>query len=118
MIRYLRTLPGKISASILLFSVLNSAAFAWGYSGSQTISSVYVDLGDSIIMVYPAAPWANPDGCPYSGAVVIAMTGNYKDLEAIVLTAYAAGRPILFGLNGCSYTPGGNAPLVTGATGN
>ena len=118
MIRYLRTLPGKISVSILLFGALHSAALAWGYSGSQAISSVYVDLGDTIILVYPAAPWANPDGCASSAVVVIPMTGNYKDLEALVLTAYATGRPINFGVSGCSYTPGGNAPLVTGAYGN
>jgi hypothetical protein len=115
MVQYLRTLAGKISVSIVLFSVLQSAALAWGYSGSQQISRVFIDATEGYIYVYGAAPWANPDGCPLTSVVVIPMSGNYKDLEAMVLTAYASGGSLQFTLTGCAYTPGGNtAPLVTG----
>jgi hypothetical protein len=117
MVQYLRTLAGKISVSILLFSVLQSAALAWGYSGSSTISKISVDTSDGYIYVYGAIAWQNPDGCPSSAVVVIPMTGNYKDAEAAVLTAYATGSSIQFSVNGCAYVPGGsNAPLVTLAT--
>ena len=55
--------------------------------------------------------WSNPDSCPYSAVVSIPMTGNYKDLEATVLTAYAAEKTVSFWVNNCVYSGGqGNAP--------
>ncbi len=116
MIRHLRTLSVKILAPVLISAALQSTALAWGVSGVSTISQIVVDTADSLIMVFPASgtSWQNPDACGTSSVVIIPMSGNYKDAEAAVLTAYSAGRNVQFGVSGCTYTlGGGNGPLVS-----
>ena len=94
---------------LVLLSLSPHVVFAYGNTGNSIITGVVVDLNDGVIDVN--GTWTNPDSCPFSGLIAIPMSGNYKDIEATLLTAYAMGKSVSFWVNGCTYSGGqGNAP--------
>jgi hypothetical protein len=85
---------------VVILSVLPAVTFAFGNTGNSQITQVAVDVNQGLIYVW--GTWGNPDGCPNSDYISIPMGGNYKDLEAAILTAYAAGKPVSFWVSTCN----------------
>jgi hypothetical protein len=87
---------------VIMLGILPGLAFASGNTGSSQITQISVDMNAGLIYVWGTGTWGNPDGCPNSDYVSIPMAGNYKDLEAAVFTAYAAGKPMSFWVSTCN----------------
>jgi len=77
---------------VMTLCALPGVVLAYGSTGSSNITSISVDINNGEIVV--GGTWGNPDACPYAGAVVIQMGGNYKDLEAALLTV--SGKPAAY----------------------
>jgi len=106
-------------AIVITFAALTSqAAIAQSaFTDSVTVTSVIPSSGGNVVIGASPTVNPNPAGCTFNGFVLSADDAGFTNMYAGILTAFASGGTVSFGLSTTSCTGVGTNgfPLVQGA---
>jgi len=105
----------------MLIAGLSHGAFAAGNAGNRVIKKLVHPDKTRVLIVPDIQDWLNPDGCDASNQVVLASgelvnEGVYREMFAMLLSAYVGGRRVELRTSGCLGVNGTTYPLITQIT--
>jgi len=100
---------------------LSHSAFAAGNAGNRVIKKLVHADNTRLLIIPDIQDWLNPDGCDDSNQVVLASgelanDGVYREMFAMLLSAYVGLRRVELRTNGCIGVNGTTYPLITQIT--
>jgi len=106
---------------VVLIAGISHSAFAAGNAGNRVIKKLVHPDKTRVLVVPDIQDWLNPDGCDASNQVVLASgelanDGIYREMFAMLLSAYVAERRVELRTNGCLGVNGTSYPVITQIT--